>query len=304
MKLMRRMEQTCGKRLPIAALFQAPTIEQLSILVRQQQEIPEWSSLVLIQEGTNKPPFFCVHGEYGDILGFRDLARHMDHDLPIYALRARGLDGKQPCFNRVEDMAKHYIDQIGAVQPHGPYYLGGFSNGGVVAFEMARQLEADGEEVGLVALLDTYAPNYKDGSPLKSFWKLPARRQWFYVRRKLKYWLTSARKMVSARFLPRPLREVRRASAYAFNHYVPGPYAGRVVLFRASDGPLGNARDQYLGWDKLAMGGVDVCRVPGDHVSIIAEPQSSHLATRLTQCLEAEFARRGSEVLQHINVAS
>src|SRR5207253_947469 len=154
-RLMRRIEQTWGKRLPIVALFQTPTIESLANLLRQEKQARNWSSLVMIQEGRKgKPPFFCVHGVFGEVLGFRDLARHLGPDQPVYGLQARGLDGKQPPLTRIEDMAACYLQEVRALQPAGPYSLGGVSFGGVVAYEMAQQLLAAGAEIGLLILFD------------------------------------------------------------------------------------------------------------------------------------------------------
>src|SRR5205823_1434017 len=112
-RLMHRIEQTWGKRIPIVALIQTPTIESLARLLRQEKEARNWSSLVMIQEGKKgKPPLFCVHGVFGEVLGFRDLARHLGPAQPVYGVQARGLDGKQPCFTRVDHMAAAYIDEI------------------------------------------------------------------------------------------------------------------------------------------------------------------------------------------------
>ena len=100
-----------------------------------------------------KPPFFCVHGVGGNVVGFQELARHMKPHYPFYGLQSQGLDGKQACLANIEEMAARYLDEIREVQPGGPYHLGGFSMGGLVAYEMAFQLLEQGEDVGLVVLL-------------------------------------------------------------------------------------------------------------------------------------------------------
>ena len=155
--MMRRIEKLFGKSLPITVLFQAPTIEKLAQLLRQSGWSPTWSSLVACRQPGSSPPFFCVHGIGGLVIGFRDLARHLGPDQPMYGFQAQGTDGKHPILTRVEEMAAHYLQELRTVQPHGPYYLGGLSFGGWVAYEMAQQLRADGEQVGLLALIDTYA---------------------------------------------------------------------------------------------------------------------------------------------------
>jgi thioesterase domain-containing protein len=115
---------------------------------------------VTIQIGGSKPPLFCVHAIDGNVLVFQNLARHLDPDQPVYGLQAKGLDGKQAPHTRFEDMAADYIKEIRTVQPEGPYLLAGYSSGGVVAFEMAQQLQAQGQQVELLALIDSYCPVY------------------------------------------------------------------------------------------------------------------------------------------------
>jgi amino acid adenylation domain-containing protein len=166
-RLLAQIEKMAGKKLPLATLFQAPTIEQLAKILRQEEWKAPWSSLVAIQPLGSKPPFFCVHAAAGNVLFYSDLARHLGSDQPFYGLQAQGLDGDEDPYNRVEEMASHYIDEIRTVQPKGPYLLGGLSFGGVLAYEMAQQLRAQGEKVGLLVLFDTYGPDYPKISLLR-----------------------------------------------------------------------------------------------------------------------------------------
>ena len=115
-------------------------------------------SLVEITRGGNRPPLFCVHGAGGNVLNFRDLSWGLHHDQPFFALQARGVDGTTQLHHSIEDMARAYVEEIRALRPHGPYLLAGYSGGGVVAFEMAQQLKALGEEVPLLVFFDTYHP--------------------------------------------------------------------------------------------------------------------------------------------------
>ena len=157
-RLFAQVEKVTGKRLPVAALFHAPTIEQQARLMSRQEWSAQWKSLVAIQPAGSKPPFFCVHAHDGGVLFWRDLARHLGSDQPFYALQAQGLDGRQPPHDRIDEMAAHYIKEIRALQPEGPYFIGGHCIGGLIAFEMAQQLHAQGERMGLLALFDSYAP--------------------------------------------------------------------------------------------------------------------------------------------------
>jgi len=155
--LFNEIERAFGKRLPLATLFRAPTIEHLAEALQTVLEQPrEWKSLVPIRSDGSKPPFFCIHGAGGNVLLYRDLARHLGEDYPFYGLQSQGLDGQLPPLTTVEAMAKKYLREIREFQPRGPYCLGGYCLGGTIAYEMAQLLRQDGQEVSFVALLDTY----------------------------------------------------------------------------------------------------------------------------------------------------
>ena len=163
-RLMSRIEQLYGKKIPLATLFKAPTIESLSIILRQETDGSSPSPLVPIQPHGSERPFFCVHPVSGNVLCYRALARRLGAQQPFYALQARGLDDEQEPQTQVEAMAADYLEAVRTVQSHGPYLLGGWSMGGLIALEMARQLQAQGEEVRLLALFDTKAPNAEEES--------------------------------------------------------------------------------------------------------------------------------------------
>ena len=159
-RLLAQIEKMSGKKLPLVTLFQAPTVEQLADILRQENWQAPWSSLVAVQPSGSKLPFFCVHAAAGNVLFYSDLARHLGPDQPFYGLQAQGLDGDEMPSTRVEEMAALYIKEIRSLQAEGPYLLGGLSFGGVMAYEMAQQLQAQGLKVGLVVLFDTYGPGY------------------------------------------------------------------------------------------------------------------------------------------------
>ncbi|MDV2993142.1 MAG: hypothetical protein N4J56_002796 [Chroococcidiopsis sp. SAG 2025] len=159
-KLFAEMEKRFGKNLPLSVLFQAPTICQLADVVQRTEETVSWSPLVTIEAGDfKKLPLFCVHGAGFNVLIYRDVARNLGADQPVYGLQARGLDGNRPVHLSFESIAADYIREIQTVQPEGPYMLGGLSNGGNIALEMAQQLRQQGQEVILLALFDTYGPD-------------------------------------------------------------------------------------------------------------------------------------------------
>jgi thioesterase domain-containing protein/acyl carrier protein len=157
-RLMAQIHQEFERELPLSTLFLTPTIEGLASVLGQEADTPPWSPLVPIQPAGSKPPFFCIHPIFGTVFPYYQLAYCLGFDQPFYGLQPLGLDGQQPPFTRIEDMAAHYIEALRKVQPSGPYYLGGWSFGGLVAFEMAQQLLSSGHQVALLAILDTLAP--------------------------------------------------------------------------------------------------------------------------------------------------
>jgi thioesterase domain-containing protein len=237
---------------------------------------------VPIQPNGTKTPIFCIHGAGGTVIIYRELAQLLAPDQPVHGLQAQGLDGKQACFTRVEEMAAHYLEEIRTIQPRGPYFIGGLSFGGTVAYEMAQQLTAQGESVGLLFLFDTFPGKYESTSSLlMKLWQMPRRDQFDYITRKLGSYLRNLGRKLNRFLLPQALRNVRAGIARAGMQYQMRPYPGPMVLFRASEKSLRGARDPYAGWKGLATGGVEVCEIPGGHVSILAKPQVQILAEHL-----------------------
>jgi pimeloyl-ACP methyl ester carboxylesterase len=165
-RLFTKIEQTLGTTLPLAILFEAPTIAQLSALLSQQEWSAPWSPLVTIQANGSQPPLFCMHGGGFNVLIYWELSKNLGDDQPVYALQAEGLDGKTPVSTTLEGLVANYLKEIQQIQPEGPYFLVGLSNGGKIAFEMAQQLHAQGQKVGLLGMFDTYATDSIDLMPL------------------------------------------------------------------------------------------------------------------------------------------
>ncbi|MCC5645521.1 amino acid adenylation domain-containing protein [Nostoc sp. CHAB 5824] len=156
-RLLDQINKQFERDLPLSNLFLNQTIESLAISLSSKTDSLAWSPLVPIQQNGSNPPFFCVHPIFGVVFPYYELAHHLGKNQPFYGLQPIGIDGETP-LTRIEDMASHYIEALRSVQPKGPYFLGGWSFGGWVAFEMARQLQNSGEEVALLAVLDTVAP--------------------------------------------------------------------------------------------------------------------------------------------------
>src|SRR5205823_2900948 len=168
------VEKFFGVTLPVSALLEAPTAEKLGELIRKGGWSQANRCLVALQLRGTKPALYCVPGAGCEALELRELARHLGVERPIFAFQPQGLDGSTPYLRSVEEMATHYICGLRRYQPRGPYFLCGRSFGGVVAFEMARRLTADGDEVRFLALLDSHGGEY------------PKRRKDFALRNKLK----------------------------------------------------------------------------------------------------------------------
>jgi aspartate racemase len=282
-RLMHRIKQLHGKTIPLAVLLQAPTIEQLAAVLQDDDGwSPHWSSLVAMQPEGSRPPFFMVHGVGGNVVGFHELARHMKPDYPFYGLQCQGLDGKRAGHTRLEDMAAHYIDEIRTVQAKGPYHLGGFSLGGLVAYEMACQLAAAGEEVGLLVLFDAYARNPKPvNESLLDLLRNPA---WAKLRQLPEALRKKVRRTIRAWSLPKHLINVRLTNARAAEQYRLRPYSGKVTLLRAGH-TWRVSEDPNNGWTPL-VGALETIEIPGGHVDILGEPHVVRLAECLKACID------------------
>jgi amino acid adenylation domain-containing protein len=161
-QMLSRVENLLGEKLPVSALFKTPTIEGLAELMRGGAGPSAPSSLVPLVTAGGQEPIFWVHPVSGTVLFYRNLVGHLEVDRPLFGLQALGIDGDTAPFTRIDDMAAHYVAEVRSVQPHGPYFLGGWSMGGVIAVEMAHLLEAAGEEVAFLGLLDTQVPGRYD----------------------------------------------------------------------------------------------------------------------------------------------
>ena len=302
LRLFDQIEQKLGKKLPLSTLYQAPTLEQLATTLQQEETATFWSSLVAIQPNGSKPPLFCVHGLGGNVLCFRDLADHLGLNQPLYGLQARGLDGKQPPLGRVEEMAAYYLKEIRELQPEGPYFLSGLSFGGMVAFEMAQQLHAQDQTVALLALFDTYGPDFYKPLPFsqwllrhsKNLLRLRLRDKLTYLCQALEAVTTRLQKMTRKLYSKlnhssssirqnTPLDQVISISGIAARNYQPQPYPFPMILFRACEQTWWSSGEPRLGWSELVASKLEIYEVPGNHFSIEKQPV---LAEQLKICLE------------------
>ncbi|HEV7516348.1 MAG TPA: thioesterase domain-containing protein, partial [Thermoanaerobaculia bacterium] len=313
-RLLARIEEHFGRTLPLAEIFQRPTVEELAVLLEQGTPtagVGGASRLVPLQPQGSRAPFFCVHPIGGTVFCYQSLARHLGADQPFYGLQARGVEAGETPLETVEEMAAEYLAALRAVQPGGPYNLGGWSFGGLVAYEMARQLAAGGETCSLLALIDKEAPGSLPAGP-------PGGKEGFDPAALLvaEIGLTAAAEelrdlrgaarlhrltelAVQAGWLPAGngeavLGRILRVLATNFaagQRYRPGPYGGPLLLLKAAEvagEPLAGlaARDPSYGWDRYTVEPVVTRTVPGDHFSLLREPHARSVARVLRQPLD------------------
>jgi thioesterase domain-containing protein/acyl carrier protein len=303
--LMLTIEKEFQCRLPITALIQSPTIASFGNLLRGDMDFVSLGSLVPIRVQGSRPPLFCVHAD-GSVFIYRQFAEYLDPDIPIYGLQAHGLaNPKHQPYRQVEEMAAHYIRKIRTVQPHGPYHMCAFSAGGLIIFEMARQLQALGEEVHFVGLLDAYGSEYPVHLPMKNKATYKAsvhlntlrlhgiQGQLNYLFRRMRHQLN----LISAKLfaglllklrlpMPRKMRYeyIARLIEHATQIYPrSNTYAGDVILFRASSQPPeGIQADCTLGWGDRITGDLKIVDVAGTHHSIMShEPHVAGLVAKI-----------------------
>ncbi len=316
-RLFAEVEKLTGRKLPLVTVFQNSTVRQLAEAVRHAPSVSH-SSLVAIRSEGSRPPLFLIHGAGGDVLwGYANLAPYLGPEQPVYGVKSRALNGAEECAS-LDDMAAYYVEQLRRVQKTGPYYLGGYCFGGNVAYEMARQLQAAGERIALVALLDSAPSNagyermrwWRPDFSLKfaanlscwldDFFKSKPEERRAFVYRKGRAWrrklarrlrLGSVHEQVDieevidiSKF---PEHELRLWQIHLdlLNRHVSRPYAGRVTLFRTRGQPLFCSLEDDFGWGGLAQGGVEIKVVPGSHESVFMEPEVAALAAQLKTCL-------------------
>jgi len=305
MRLLIEINRKFSKSLPLSTFLAAQTIEELASVLADQEQSKLFSSLVPIQTAGSKPPLFLVHALGGNVLFYRELVQYLEPNQPVYGIQAQGLDGKQAPCNSIVEMATHYLQEIRQIQSSGPYFLGGFSFGGMVAFEMAQQLYTKGEKVALLALFDTTSSlsgNSHPGKVEKSKFfhlfkllSLSPKDQLAYLWQRINWHLTAGKVSIFyqlyLRYIKRSTLDLQLMAITSANHqagtsYLPLNYPGKLTLFRASESEVGLEVKPDLGWSRLASGGIEIYEIPATHATIIHEPNVKFLAEKLTFCLQ------------------
>ncbi|HXW13582.1 MAG TPA: amino acid adenylation domain-containing protein, partial [Terriglobia bacterium] len=316
-RMMDRIEDVYGKHLPVATLFAGATVDHLAECLRSERLSGAESPIVPVQPGGPRPPFFFLHGGGG--LYCRKLARLIGEDQPFYGVMPKDYD-EDPSLVTVEAMAEEAVRQLVALQPQGPYLMGGYCHGGLIAYEMARQMERQGREMGIVILLDAWVPRYFGWlKALISFggWlarvdvdtqtRLYARLRKFLVRASNIHrgglltflslcWRTAWAELVrllgatsEARRIPGPTFDDPEAPLADMRYrgilmnYRPKPYSGRVVLLRTQAAKISYPTDLTAGWGKVAAH-VEVHNLPGDHITCQTE-HVGDVAEHIAKCL-------------------
>lgn len=315
-RLFAAIRKEFGYELPLATLFEAPTVRQLVERLGREDWVAPWMSVVPVQPRGSRPALFCIHGGGGNVLAYRQLADALGPDQPVYCLQARGLKVGDRPLSSVEEMAEHYLEAMRRSHPTGPYLLGGHSLGAVVALEMAQRLVAAGESVPLVALLDHPGPGirlsrvdwFRYHIMNLSMLSGPDRLEYIrnHVRWKFKAW--EARRHLAGQqaahgpgtngsgangHAPRAAAgaeavgpiSLLEASLLAIQNYRIRPYPGHLTLFRARGGAPKILADRWGGWNEVAPGRVTVIEVPGTHMTMMKMPHVREVGLRLGECL-------------------
>jgi amino acid adenylation domain-containing protein len=316
-RLFERMQKTLGRKLPLAVLFESPTIAQLARFLESEEPgkllRPIWNPLVCVRSDGSRPPLFCVHGGGGEVLFARDLVKHLDPEIPFYGFQACGLENPEERDRTIEAMAENYLKALRSVAPTGPVYLAGYCMGGLVAYEMARRLGQEGRQIGMLLMIDTLNPIYMESSRALHSWKsvwlqklqfqlgnlrrLDAAGKFEYLskrsgaavsRRSEWLWrsLTALWTSVTPIDSARPSDPVRNEelSRAVFANYRPTPTPLDVIIIRPENAFEG-LEDPQMGWGSLVRGKLTVVSLPVNPGGMLVEPFIGMLGREVNRLL-------------------
>jgi amino acid adenylation domain-containing protein len=317
-RLLAEIDRTFDKNLPLSAIFQSPTVEQLANILRDNEWSSPSPSMVVIQPGAGgyKPPLFCIHVLGRGLEFYRPMLAYLERSQPILGLSTQIMDEKLAPPNRVEELAAYYIQEMQTFQPIGPYFLLGVSFGGTIAFEMARQLHDRGEKVALLGLLDTYGPTVSKGVPVRKKSRLTTR----ILQLKPAVFLEKVKSNLMGKIetltymtyriliklylaIDRPLPIYLEDFTHiqlneeAARYYVAGVYPGSATLFKAVETAILFGADRELGWGEIIAGGIEIHEIPSDHLGMLKEPHVQLLG----EALQAAIDRAQSKDLRNNN---
>ncbi|WP_338883425.1 amino acid adenylation domain-containing protein [Xenorhabdus sp. TH1] len=322
MRMVVLVEKYFGTNIPLSLFISNPTVAQLAAHIREKGGYPKFSPLVPMRTTGHKQPLFFVHPMGGNVLSYLRLVKHFPEDQPFYALQAHGVDAGSTPLISVQEQAANYLEAIRQIQPHGPYSIGGWSYGGFVAFEMARQLKEHGEEVTDLFVLDTVALNTESQGKANE----EALLRWFFwellwlnegatlpeqivpehitsLQERFEYITghgiaTGAIPQGSSRAVVQRLFDVYKTNWKAATDYAAYKADINMTLLHATrplpevlrsmhDAIKSEYRDPKNGWESKTTGHINVIDVPGDHLEIMEEPYVSEVARVILQEMNA-----------------
>lgn len=299
-ELFLRVEKELGRYLHRDILFEAETIAYMARLI--DEDIPTRCVVPIKPEG-DRPPFFCIHSIGGEVIGYRQLAHYLENDQPVYGIQYPQSEAKIHRFSTVGEMATYYVSEIRKIQPFGPYYIGGHSFGGLVAYVIAQQLLRGGEKTALLALFDTYSTGgTRYISPLRwlirhqqVFVALSSTEKPDYIFQRIRNVINGVTRSLRLRLLSilKPSRNsfsnwqrsIVDINAKISRNFVPTQYEGNAVLF-STELPVFFNQHPHDNWKKLIKGNLVIRHVLGGHTGMLQEPYVGELARELTDCLK------------------
>ena len=293
MRFMIDLERALGLELSVTLITEAPKFARFCEALREHR-ITRYVPLVPLKPGDGSPPVFIIHGLDGNVAGLFPMTRRMTYPGEVIGIQARGLAGESPPHKTVEAMATEYLNSVKARQPDGPYYLCGYSFGGVVAFEMARRLRESGDEVGLVGLFDATMSPLK--WPLRSWLSIVRRRIMKFaagvIAAPVRTWPAAVWKMCRSacerlkgflKSAPTRVLRVMVTALIASARYRPGFYPGELTLFTPVGREPGLPSPQAI-WRKHARA-LSIVETAGTHSTMFSAPNAESAAASLTHCL-------------------
>ncbi|HMS64575.1 MAG TPA: amino acid adenylation domain-containing protein [Ignavibacteria bacterium] len=303
LRLFGYIEKLTGKKLPLSTLFKYQTIEQLAVILRDEGWKPQWKSLVGVNPGGSKYPFFYIPPAAGTALEVKNIIKYISDDQPFYILESVGLDGKEPPHTEIQQMSAHYVKEIQSLQPEGPYLIGGRCFGGRVAFDVAQRIVSQGQKVALLSIFDTYPPfTYKNAdlhSPqhrdldhfikrtfdnLKSGDLLKVSKNYLkYSFKKFNKKAKDKLELIFSNERERLFKKIRQIHTDSQNRYIAKEFPGKITLIESAATKM-EYREK---WGKLAAGGIDYFTIPDtDHLTIVQEPKLQEFVEKLNYVLE------------------
>jgi len=296
LQMVSQIQEALGKSLPVSALAEAQTIEQIASLLRREEAPQASSPIVALQPRGSKPPLFVLQPAASTALHFADLARHLAPDQPVYGFEQEGMDGTKPPHQTVEEMAAYYIREMKTISPNGPYLLLGRCMGGIVAYQMALQLQGQNESIAFLGILDTQSPPRLEGRDARYYISEFFSRIFHYLKSGTLISATFGRILRKARRRKskdsgdRRIQFVMDTHARARRHYIPATqFRGVLKIFKNKEASL----KAQAGWAKLATQGLDIIETAGGHGTMLEEQNIDNFITELKSVLQKSLNRPG-----------